>query len=137
MALVSGVRWKPDKGRTSLETTMANFDPQAEGGPVGAIPMIAQLIAYDDTKIGATANPSTGRVAYKPGASAVEAEIVVLHEQVRWGELEAFATMTQAEIDVFWRTQLEDYRVWVTPAAVPLGMVKLSQIMAPPILLGA
>lgn len=125
-----GVRWKPDIGRTSLETTIADFDPQADP-PSGRIVMIAQLVAYDSDDIG----PSP-KIPYKPGKPEVEAELVILHEQVYGLELAEAAGMTQAEIDAHWAATLAGYKDWVTPAALPLARAILGARMAPPLLFG-
>lgn len=63
MAIRGAVRFKPDMYRSTLEATVGELNAAATP-PTGTVFMVAQLVAYDDTRVGAAGNP------YVPGAAA-------------------------------------------------------------------
>ena len=124
MAIKGACRWKPDIYKTSLETTVANLDPTATP-PTGSVVMTAQLVGYDDTKIGA-GNP------YAPGASGVEQFITVLYEEPITKELSAFEVMSQAQATAEWAAALDAFKTRVLPAGpLLLKAIRAAKIAAP------
>lgn len=125
MAIRGAVRYKPDTYRSTLSTTIANFDPAATP-PAGTIVMTAQAIAYDDTQVTA-AN-------YQPGDPATERNLVVLYEEPISMELAAFDGLTQAAASQLWTDALTAFKTRLTPAGPVLVKAIRSARLAPPIL---
>lgn len=139
MAITGGVRWKPDTYRSTVNTTIQNFNPTGTttdpetgettetGIPSGGVVMIAQAVAYDTEDF--------ANAPYLPGDPETERKLVILYEEPIVKDLSAFHNMTQAEADAEWRNSLQDFLDRVLPAAGTLVKAVRPARIAPPILL--
>lgn len=127
MAIQAAVRWKPDIYRSSLETTIQDFDPTATP-PTGQVVMTAQAVVFDNTVV-------TG-ANYKPGDPATERNIVVLYEEPITMELAAFDGLTEAQAKAAWDAALADFLARVTPAGPLLIRTIRAARISPPIVVG-
>lgn len=119
MAMKAAIRWKPDVMRTSLET-LSLIDTAGEG----SITMIAQLVAYDDTKVnGAT---------YVPGDFASEKYIVVCNEQVYTYDIAGLPS-TFAQIQAKFAADMAAYRDAIQPNALRLALICAAAKLATPV----
>jgi hypothetical protein len=115
----AAIRWKPDVMRTSLET-LSIVDQAGEG----SITMIAQLVAYDDTKVnGAT---------YVPGDFASEKFIVVCHERVFTYDI-AGLPAAFAQIQAKFAADMAAFRDEIQPNALRLALICAAAKLSPPV----
>jgi hypothetical protein len=111
MALVVRARYKPQVNKTSLETTIAGFDPSGKG----LLVLPAQIIAYDDTQY----NPSVAI----PGNPADEALISVIHEAPIEIDMTALAGKTATQVASILNAALDSWAATVRPALEPMAPV--------------
>lgn len=136
MAIRGAVRWRPDVGRSASQSSILNLIPSprdadgnATGGhPSGTIVMIAQLVAFDDARIGGP-NP------YRPGSPDTEREVTILYEQVFTKELAVLGQMTEAQATSEWTATLQGFRDEHLPAVCPLIKAIRAARMSPPIVI--
>lgn len=126
MAIKAAVRWKPDIGRTSLETTIQNFAPSSVP-PAGNIVRTAQLVGYDDTVV-------TG-ANYAAGDPQTERRLIVLYETPITLDLAGFASLTAAQARALWDSALTDFGTTVRPAAPTLVIAQLGAMQSAPVVL--
>lgn len=124
MAIKAAVRIKPDTYRSSLSTTIQNFDPAA-APPTGQVVMVAQAIVYDDAVLTGT--------NYQPGDPVTERNIVVLYEEVITKELAVFNSLTQAQATAEWTAALNEFMTRILPAGPTLVKAIRSARLAAPV----
>ncbi len=126
MAIKAAVRWQPDAFRTSLETTIQNFDPTTTP-PSGTLIRMAQLVVYDDTEV-------TGG-NYAAGDPATERNLVLLYAEPIGMELALFQPLNAAASAAAWATALQAFANRVTPAVALLVKAQRAAMRTAPIVL--
>jgi hypothetical protein len=127
MAIKGAVRYKPSVN-SSLEATVAGLDTTATP-PSGIVVVTAQLVAYDDTKVGIAGNP------YVPGDPATEKFVKVVYQDAIQMSLEAFDGLSMVAAQALWTTALTNWKNTIgTPAALTLYTAVYGALTAAPIL---
>ena len=125
MALKGAVRYCPTVN-SSLETTIAGLDASVDP-PTGTIVMTAQLVAYDDTKVGVAGNP------YVPGDPNTEKFIFVVYQTPISLELSAFDGLTLSQSAALWSAALASFKASIpAQAALTMFNAAYSAQTAPP-----
>lgn len=125
MAIQTGVRWKPSVYRSSQETINQGLNPAATP-PAGTIVRIAQLVAYDDTKVTTVGNP------YAPGTPATESQMYILDEIPVGLDLTAMNGKSQAQITAMWGAALAAQKTYWQPAVANLVKSEIGVQLTPP-----
>lgn len=128
MAIRGAVRWRPDIGRSSLESYLEDFNPDVTP-PTGNVVMIAQVVAYETTDFGG-ANPP-----YREGDPASERLITIIDQIVVRKSIPAMYAMTQAQIDAEWEASRQAIATRYLPHGPALIRMIRGARKAPPLLL--
>ena len=134
MSIRTAIRLKPDTFRGGLETTIQWSTPAAApGGPVparaGTVVRIAQLVIYDDTKVGNAQSP------YNPGSEATERFVVVCDQEAISLALGSFAGLTYQAAQALWQAPLQAAADRWAPDRDALAKAAGGAWLVPPIVL--
>lgn len=126
MAVRAAVRFKPEVGRSALETTIQNRDYSVTP-PTGGMVRTVQLVAWDDASV-SVAN-------YKAGLPETERHLVIVDQDTVTMDISAFHGTTYAEAEALWQPVLDAAAARWQPVLATLLRAAAGSVMANPVVL--
>lgn len=126
MAIKAAVRFKPEVGRTPLETTIQTPDFTATP-PTGGMVRIIQLVGWDDATL--------PLASYQAGMPDSERRLVVIDQKAVTLDISAFSGITYAAAEALWQAELTAAAAEWTPVLATLLRAAAGSVLADPVVL--